>query len=242
MKRSLTISEFFGPTIQGEGPSVGVPCHFLRLGFCNQHCVWCDTAYTWRFDNRWPHQDNVVYDEATELREVSVEQLVDIFNRFTTPLIVISGGEPLMQARNLNLFIAGVLGRSKPPRIEIETAGTLDPLRLARAYDIDWNVSPKLSNSGNFPAVRYQPQILTTLRDLGARFKFVVQTSTDFNEVAEIVRNISIPSDRVYIMPEGRTQDAVQGTMTNIVRAVIDRGWRITPRLHIDLWGSKRGV
>ena len=41
-------------SLQGEGPSQGKPCAFVRLSRCNLACVWCDTAYTWHFDRRQP--------------------------------------------------------------------------------------------------------------------------------------------------------------------------------------------
>ena len=44
---SLTVSEIFGPTFQGEGPFTGRAAVFLRLGRCNLDCKWCDTPYTW---------------------------------------------------------------------------------------------------------------------------------------------------------------------------------------------------
>ena len=52
-------------SLQGEGPSAGKPCAFVRLSRCNLACSWCDTAYTWRFegDNR-PHRDDVAYERA----------------------------------------------------------------------------------------------------------------------------------------------------------------------------------
>src|SRR5690606_15850143 len=50
-------------SLQGEGPSAGKPCAFVRLSRCNLACQWCDTAYTWRFtgDNR-PHRAGIDYD------------------------------------------------------------------------------------------------------------------------------------------------------------------------------------
>ena len=54
-KASLAVSEIFGPTLQGEGPSSGRRAMFLRLAGCNLSCSWCDTAYTWdwsRYDKK----------------------------------------------------------------------------------------------------------------------------------------------------------------------------------------------
>ena len=50
-------------SLQGEGPSAGRPCTFVRLSRCNLACTWCDTAYTWRFegDNR-PHRDDLAFE------------------------------------------------------------------------------------------------------------------------------------------------------------------------------------
>lgn len=44
MKR-FRVAEIFGPTIQGEGRHVGVPCHFIRFGGCDYHCLWCDSFH-----------------------------------------------------------------------------------------------------------------------------------------------------------------------------------------------------
>src|SRR5438046_5626962 len=64
--RTLVVSEIFGPTFQGEGPSLGRRCVFLRLGACNLHCRWCDTPYTWD----WTGRNGIEYDPRQELRRI----------------------------------------------------------------------------------------------------------------------------------------------------------------------------
>ena len=44
-------------SVQGEGPSMGMPVAFMRLSRCNLACVWCDTAYTWHFEGDEQHFD-----------------------------------------------------------------------------------------------------------------------------------------------------------------------------------------
>ena len=63
-------------SLQGEGPSAGRPCAFVRLSRCNLACVWCDTAYTWRFagDNR-PHRADVAYERAANQVTLSEEDV-----------------------------------------------------------------------------------------------------------------------------------------------------------------------
>src|SRR5262245_52198924 len=67
MTESLVVSEVFGPTWQGEGPSIGRRCGFVRLGRCNLACTWCDTPYTWDWER---------YDPAKELHRRLVTEVV----------------------------------------------------------------------------------------------------------------------------------------------------------------------
>jgi 7-carboxy-7-deazaguanine synthase len=88
--QTLPVAEVFGPTIQGEGPHAGRRCWFLRLGECNLHCAWCDTKFTWDWDN---HQREAELEDLT-MPEI-VGRLRDKGARHGD-VVVLTGGEPLI--------------------------------------------------------------------------------------------------------------------------------------------------
>src|SRR5205085_2854334 len=113
---AVVVAEVFGPTFQGEGPSIGRRAGFVRLGRCNLDCSWCDTPYTWDWDR---------FDPAVELRS---ERLVDIVEQLAAmhpEIVVLTGGEPLLQQRHLGPLLDACLERGWP--VEVETNGTIAP-------------------------------------------------------------------------------------------------------------------
>jgi len=226
---TLVVSEAFGPSLQGEGPSIGRLCGFVRLGRCNQECVWCDEAQTWDWSR---------YDPKVELSEQPVDEVMAKLDGMGVEMVVITGGEPLLQQRALEPLLAQI--KQRRWRVEIETAGTLRwdlPLELVDQF----NVSPKLANSGNPLDRRYKPDVLRTFEDGGrAVFKFVVTAPDELDEVATIVDECGLTD--IWIMPEGVDADTLLARQRALARAVIDRGWNLTTRLHILLWGDRRGV
>jgi len=124
----LVVAEVFGPTFQGEGPSAGRRAMFLRLGRCNLDCTWCDTPYTWDWSR---------FDPAIELHQRSVEDVMGELDGIGADLLVITGGEPMLQQRNLPPIVSGAHARGW--RVEVETNGTIAP-----PAGLDWVcVSPK---------------------------------------------------------------------------------------------------
>src|SRR3990167_4941805 len=86
-------------SLQGEGPSAGKPCSFIRLSRCNLACVWCDTAYTWRFaGDKRPHRDGIVYDRKANQVSLSPLEAARSIDRLPPRRLVVTGGEPLLQA------------------------------------------------------------------------------------------------------------------------------------------------
>jgi organic radical activating enzyme len=224
------VAEIFGPTIQGEGPTAGRPATFLRLSGCNLACVWCDTPYTWD----WSRFDRGA--EATEMSAPDAVAALQLAGLPDTRRLVVTGGEPLMQQRELIPVLEALR-----PRVEVETAGTIVPLLELRPFVSSWNVSPKLHHSGNILAKRRKVPALRELRNLGAAFKFVVQTPKDFEEVDLICGEVAIPPSKVWIMPEGVTPAEIREHGRAVVDEVIRRGYNLSGRMQVDLWGAERG-
>ena len=233
--RNLIISEAFGPTFQGEGPSLGRRCSFLRLGGCNLACSWCDTPYTWD----WSGRNGASYDPQVELRRLSVDEVWSDLRARGAQMLVVSGGEPLLQQDSLIPVLE--LCRNAGWRVEVETAGTVAPVfRVAQLVD-QFNVSPKLANSGNQLTRRHRPEAIDALAATGkAIWKFVVVETADLEEVGQFVDKHQLQP--VYIMPEGVTAEAVVGRSLELADGILARGWNLTSRLHVLLYGARRGV
>ena len=225
----LVIAEVFGPTFQGEGPSTGRRAGFVRLGRCNLDCAWCDTPYTWDWDR---------YDPAVELRGEPVASVLARLAEMAPEIVVVTGGEPLLQQLRLVPLLEGCSERGWP--VEIETNGTIVPDERVLDLVARWNVSPKLANSGVPLGKRIRPNALDVLSASGrAAFKFVVSEPADLDEVAGIVESHGL--DPVWIMPEGTDPSAWLERARALSDPVLARGWNLTPRLHVLLWGDQRG-
>ena len=224
----LAVNEMFGPTFQGEGQHLGMPCVFLRLAGCNLACDWCDTPYSWDWKK---------YDKRDEVQLLSVNDVALRLIAYNLKNVVISGGEPMLQQRNLRILTSWL--RRHGWFTEIETAGTIMPESLDLVHH--FNVSPKLDNSGNAKGKRYNPQALTILNQAQSKtFKFVVSSIDDFDEIDEIVNQLQLSP--VYIMPEGITHDEITRNAQEIAEYAIERRYFFTTRLHVSIYGNRRGV
>jgi 7-cyano-7-deazaguanosine (preQ0) biosynthesis protein QueE len=242
----LVVNECFGPTFQGEGLNIGVPVMFLRLAGCNLHCVWCDTAYTWRFSDTHPHNSNTVYDPKDETHPMTpgevYRQLYAKARGGAVRHLVISGGEPMLQQKGLQPFIEML--KADGWYIEVETAGTIAP---TDGLQVDlFTVSLKLAHSGNPLSKRQVPHAIRRFVELSdegkAVFKFVVSDLGDFSEVDALVNAYGINPRFVYIMPEGISAEKVQETTVRIAEETISRNFNLTTRLQVLTYGNKRAV
>jgi 7-carboxy-7-deazaguanine synthase len=236
----MLISETFY-SIQGEGELTGVPSFFIRTSGCNLRCAWCDTPYaSWN----------------PEGVERAPADLVAEALRHPGRHAVLTGGEPMI-APALPGLAAGL--RAAGFHITIETAGTVPPPD-GLACDLA-SISPKLKNStppaeragaawvARHEATRSRPEaILAWLKNGYAyQFKFVVSAPGDLDEIAALLAGLvaggaHIPPHKVLLMPEATTLETLRARSAWLGEACKARGWRYAHRLHVELYGNKRGT
>lgn len=236
-------------SLQGEGTSAGLPSIFVRSSGCNLQCYWCDTDYTWNWQgtNYIHARDDVQYSNKFDRRQVQIRMRsaevaarimeIDCLN------VIFTGGEPLLQPLRL-AEVADIL-LSKNPRyeFEIETNGTIIPPSSLDEAITRYNVSPKLSNARLSTEARLRPDALRWFVDSHkATFKFVVSSPEDPQEIQEFQQTYAVPSRRILLMPEARTQADLAKHRTWIFELCLKQGWRYSDRLHVAVYGDRRGV
>lgn len=230
----MLICEIFH-SLQGEGELTGVPSVFVRTSGCNLRCNWCDTPYaSWK-------------PEGTPMR---VEEIVAEVRQHPARHVVLTGGEPMV-AKEIRELAAAL--KQLGYHITIETAATIAPDGIA--CDLA-SLSPKLGNSApddrlpgawreKHEALRWQPAVAKAwLAGYGYQLKFVVSQEADVNEIEGMLAQlgIDIPRAKVLLMPEGTTVEALRAKAGWLGDLCKRRGYRYAPRLHIELYGNKRGT
>jgi 7-carboxy-7-deazaguanine synthase len=227
-------------SLQGEGPSTGMPVAFMRLSRCNLACTWCDTAYTWRFegDNR-PHRDGETFERKGNQVKLFPSDAAERILALGQRRLVITGGEPLLQGGAL----AELLAQIPDMEIEIETNGTTKaPSHVDMRVD-QYNVSPKLAHSGNEAELALIPARLDAYAaDPRAWFKFVISEPSDVDEVLALQRRYRFKPGHVFLMPEGTDSEAIGSRARWLSELCLKHGFRMSDRLHIHLYGDTRGT
>ena len=227
-------------SLQGEGPSMGKPCAFVRLSRCNLACRWCDTAYTWRFtgDNR-PHRDAIAYARAANQVTLAEDEVAARIAAFGKPRLVVTGGEPLLQGAALARMLALLPGLA----VEVETNGTVAPHPALDPLVAQYNVSPKLAHSGNPAELALVPDRLAHwAAEPRAVFKFVVADPADVEEVLNLADRFALPRARLYLMAEGTTAAVLAARESWLAPLCLELNLTLSKRLHIELYGDTRGT
>lgn len=230
---SLVISELFGPTVSGEGPTSGQRCGFLRLMACNLKCSWCDTPYTW---------DATRFNLLSEGTRKTWSEIVEEIIALDVDFLIISGGEPLLHQNQKAwaLILRAMSGAGI--RVELETNGTQVPNEVSREYVTRFMVSPKLAHSGDPEELRIVPKAISAmLLTERADFKFVCRDADDVAEVQRWAKILSIPKQRVWIMPEGVDSQTLCDHLSLITDPAVAAGFNVTTRLHVHVWSDARG-
>jgi 7-carboxy-7-deazaguanine synthase len=224
--------------LQGEGKNLGTPSLLVRFQICNLRCSWCDTPYTHTL-------------KSDKYKNLSLQETVETIAHSSKEIkhVIFSGGEPTLY--NIALIAKQLLQTHSGWSFEVETNGTQVPHKKLNLFlDTDyqlfqWNVSPKGKNAGenwNCEALIHWVQLSHTNNLVF--FKFVVRkdfTKTDVEEVDLFVRTFKPRQGSVMLMAEGTNQES-QFNLTWLEGICIEKNWIFTPRLHVLLYGSRRGV
>lgn len=129
---SLRVKELFR-TVQGEGRWSGFPCTLVRLSGCNLRCAWCDTAVA--------YQGGKLY---------RLETLVQKVSRLGLDLVLVTGGEPLLQPET-PAFLAALVSRGA--KVILETNGSMDIRGLPPSVSVVLDL--KCPSSGQSAKMRW---------------------------------------------------------------------------------------
>ncbi len=228
-RNRLLVSEVFY-SIQGEGRYAGTPSVFIRTSGCNLRCGFCDTPYTsWNLEGE----------------EISLQNLLDNVARWDCEHVVITGGEPLIVQQVVDLTREL---KARRHFITIETAGTVD---LPVDADL-MSISPKLNNSvpqgtdweQRHNQRRHQPNVIRRLiRDYDYQLKFVIDTAEDLDDVEGWLQEFpEVDSEAIMLMPQATDASTLKEKQPWVAREAASRGWKLSPRLHIEQFGNRRGT
>jgi organic radical activating enzyme len=223
MSETFDISEIFR-SIQGEGPSAGTPAHFVRLQRCTVGCTWCDTKYAWPAGKGQSLDDRTLWERVLALGPA--------------PLLVVTGGEPLEDPR-LPRLIEGALARWE--RVEVETSAIAPPPVHDTTGRLAWNVSPKLPSATPRWAETWA-HMAAWVAEPRATFKIVVGDPPDPDDALRLIAGHHLPAARVMLMPQGTTDAELRARAPALADLCVQHGFRLSPRLHIWMWGARRGV
>jgi len=218
MSRTLVVSEIYR-TLQGEGTRAGRRCSIVRLTGCNLRCAWCDTTYAYQGG-----------------REMSADQVLAEVSRLGCRLVLVTGGEPLVQPAT-----PALLGRlcDAGHEVLLETNGSLDitPVdeRVGRCVDV------KCPGSG-----QAKSSLRANLADLraGDEVKFVLADRDDYDYARHVIDGHGL-TDRcpVILTPVAGMLTASELAEWMLADAGLPPAVRLGLQLHKIVWpGRDRGV
>lgn len=220
-------------SIQGEGRLVGVPSAFVRTTGCPLRCGWCDSDYT-----SWHPQGETM----------SIAQILSRVAEFRTRYVVVTGGEPLI-APGIEELCAGL--RQRGYHITIETAAVVfkevacDLISLSPKL---LNSIPRLREDGRWAErhdrLRLRPDVIQAFLDRSDyQLKFVIERIEDVEEARTIVNALrGVDPAKVLLMPEGTQREELDRRAAWLIEVCKQHGFRYCPRLHIELFGNRRGT
>lgn len=247
---TIKVAEHF-LSIQGEGPTTGRRSVFLRLQGCNLMCGGAATVFdkqlhdgaTWRCDTIEVWMKGERYSVEGLLELFKQQGYIQAFREGAH--LIVTGGEPLIQQEAIAEFLERLyLHTERHTYVEIETNGTITPGENICKWVSQWNVSPKLFNSGMAPEKRIKFEPLEKLSQMGnAYFKFVVTSLADVNEIeAQFLGAFPIRKDKVFFMPGASDRETLRSREDEVCMYALAMGVNYSSRLQVQIWNQTTGV
>lgn len=235
----IPIAEIFGPTIQGEGPDVGLKSIFVRVAGCDFHCSFCDSKFSWNVKN------SISYEEK-QLSKI----LIDRCNETNCSSIILTGGNPCLY--NFSTIINDL--RNNGIKIGVETQGSIFPSWI---FNVDTLViSPKSSSDNQIDIFNNIKNCIYKNKFYGiVTIKIPIFNDFDFdfaskyyNEFKDILGPtfkfyLSVGNDNVTESGNisGRLLNSYEWLCNKVMESSMDLIY-VLPQIHTLIWGNKQGV
>ena len=223
-------------SIQGEGKSLGLPSIFIRFWGCSLRCTFqsetCDTPYA-------------VFNKELNSKMMTTTDIIIKIMKYKSTNIIFTGGEPLIHQKFINKLIFDI--KSTIPRFykfEVETNGTIAPESQTLQQIDFFNISIKLKSSNQinrgYDKLRYNKDTINKFPINKSAFKFVITNQKDMCEIFKITK--AHKDIKVYLMPQGTTRNEILNHNKEVVDMCIKNQWIYSPREHIMIWNTEKGV
>tara|TARA_B100000925_G_scaffold160896_1_gene120721 strand:+ start:24 stop:641 length:618 start_codon:yes stop_codon:yes gene_type:complete len=193
-KVSFPVMESFY-SIQGEGTHSGKPSYFIRLAGCDVNCDWCDVKDSWDIDSS---------------QYKSIDEITNEIKKFSTDLVIITGGEPLMH--NLTDLTSALKKLGK--KIHIETSGT-HPV------------------SGYFDWICFSPKKFKKPLDeffkMSNELKIIISKDSDFRWAEYLLRQIKNKPELI-LQAEWSKSEIINPKILDYIK--LNPKWRISLQTH----------
>lgn len=239
----IPVAEIFGPTIQGEGPHVGMQTLFVRVAGCDFKCAWCDSKFAWKIDG------SIKRYGTKELADILVQEC----NNSKCSNVVLTGGNPCLYDFKQVIDIL----HNNNITVDIETQGSKMPDWL---LDVDLLViSPKAPSSKQpdvYKTVNEYMKLLSSIKQKVA-IKIPVFNEEDFEfamkyyALVDYYREKGVDIDLYLSVGNTNTTEAgdiskrvlsdYEKLINMVANSYMERVF-ILPQVHTLVWGNKQGV
>lgn len=207
-------------SFQGEGKNQGQLSLFLRFSGCSIHCKFCDSKFSWK--------------DKIEVEEENLFKLIDKVNN-----VVFTGGEPL-QHKNVIMYI---ISKFKWKSWEIETNGTIPLSKEEQEFFnrncVHFNISPKIEYYDYINKF----SLMNQLKNLSSyNIKFLLEKDMDLVDILMYKALFTIPRRFIYLQPKAVSSRKIIKLVKKYKEFFIKNKFNLSARLHIFLYGKKKGV